>query len=205
MKRRVFKGDHPEVAMGLSNLTGVLESLGRASEALPLEVEALAMRQRLFPGDHSDVALSLNNLAGTLESLERASEALRYREDAYAMSLRLSSPDRWRWGTSLGIALLRTGRPGEAVEPLRPLSRPSRQSGPTRAGFESRNERASWSRCESRRIRVRSADARARRAPGDGSGSGLSRTRAGARVARPAPSGPIGPGRRGQGGGAREG
>lgn len=119
MMRRLFQGDHPEAARGINNLAVTLESLGRSAEALPLKEESLAMWRRHFQGDHPDVAWGLNNLASTLESLGRASEALPRREEAYAITMRLSSPDRWRWGTALGIVHLRAGRAGDAVEPLR--------------------------------------------------------------------------------------
>ena len=47
MHRRLFKGDHPDVAVSLSNLAGVFQAQGKLAEAEPLLRDALAMSRRL--------------------------------------------------------------------------------------------------------------------------------------------------------------
>jgi CHAT domain-containing protein/tetratricopeptide (TPR) repeat protein len=63
IRRTLFKGDHPEVAIDLGYLVIVLRGLGREQEAEPLAREALGMQRRLHGGDHPEVARALNNLA----------------------------------------------------------------------------------------------------------------------------------------------
>ena len=118
---RLLRGreqNHPEFSLTLNNLASVLEALGRASEALPLYEEALAMGRRLFSGDHPYVATSLNNLASVLEALGRASEALPLYEEALAMGRRLFSgdhPDVARSLNNLASVLEALGRASEAL------------------------------------------------------------------------------------------
>ena len=63
MHKRLFKGDHPDVASSLNNLAALLQAQGKLADAEPLFQDALDMPKRLFKGDHPDVATSLNNLA----------------------------------------------------------------------------------------------------------------------------------------------
>ena len=63
MRRRLYAGDHPDLAVGIDNLAVIRSHLGRHQEAEALFAEALAMRQRLFHGDHPAVAEALTNLA----------------------------------------------------------------------------------------------------------------------------------------------
>jgi len=91
--RRLFKGDHLDLAMSLNNLAEMRVSLGRLHEAEAMLQEAFAMRRRLFKSDHPDVANSLNNLASLYQSLERANEAEPLFEEALAMRRRLFKGD----------------------------------------------------------------------------------------------------------------
>jgi tetratricopeptide (TPR) repeat protein len=118
MHRRLFRGDHPWVASSLDNLASTLKALRRPGDALSLEEEAVAMYERIFHADHPDVARLRNNVGATLDALGRLPEALRAYEEAYAIAARSGSPDRYRWGTNLGRALLRTGRARDARPPL---------------------------------------------------------------------------------------
>jgi hypothetical protein len=52
MRRRLFEGDHPQVAISLNNLAGVLEALGSAREARTFIEQALGMAVRLVGNDH---------------------------------------------------------------------------------------------------------------------------------------------------------
>ncbi len=76
MYKRLFKSDHPNVALSLNNLALLYYSQDRYEKAEPLLEEALAMYKRLFQGDHPAVVTSLNNLAGLLAATNRPVEAL---------------------------------------------------------------------------------------------------------------------------------
>ena len=110
--------DHRELATSLNNVAAVLDSLGKATEALPLYREALEMRKRLFPGDHPDVAQSLNNVAVVLGSLGRASEALPLLRRALEMRRRLSSGDHPDVALSLNNVAVVLDSLGKASEAL---------------------------------------------------------------------------------------
>ena len=110
--------DHPLWATALVRLALLLEAIGRPHEALPLDVQALAMRKRLYPGDHPDVATSLNNLAGTYRSLGRLDDALRLLQEALAMNERLHRGDHEDVAQSMGnlaATLAALGRHDEAL------------------------------------------------------------------------------------------
>ena len=85
MTKRLFVGDHPDVAQSLNSLAFLYNNQGRYSEAEPLYIEALAMIKRLFVGDHPNVVTSLNNLAGLYDSLGRYSEAEPLLIEAFAI------------------------------------------------------------------------------------------------------------------------
>jgi tetratricopeptide (TPR) repeat protein len=89
MQRRLYEGDHPDVAQSLNNIAGCLADQGRHPEALTYYESAMAMRQRLFNDDHPDVANSLNNVAACLERVGRPAEALPKYESAGAMLKRV--------------------------------------------------------------------------------------------------------------------
>ena len=120
LRKEIWRGDHTDVALNLSNLAGVRESLDRPGEAEPLYEQALAMRQRLFPGDNEDVATSISSLARVRSTLGRPAEAEPLFEQALAMNRRLFPGDHTDVASSLhSLARVREslGRPAEA-EPL---------------------------------------------------------------------------------------
>jgi len=91
MTKRLFVGDHPNVATSLNNLAALYQSQGRYAEAQPLYQQALEMTKRLFVGDHPDIAQSLNNLAVLLAATHRYPEAFERMKEAAAMENRLIS------------------------------------------------------------------------------------------------------------------
>jgi CHAT domain-containing protein/tetratricopeptide (TPR) repeat protein len=117
MRRRLYKGDHPNLATSLNNLGSVFQSQGRLTEAEILLREALAMRRRLIKGDHPNLALSLNNLGLLLKDQGRLAEAEPLLRDALAIYRRLFRGDHPDLATSvnnMGILLLAQGRLAEA-------------------------------------------------------------------------------------------
>ena len=93
MRRRLFTGDHPDVASSLNNLALLYHNQGKYSEAEPLYLDALEMRRRLFTGDHPNVATSLNNLASLYYNQGKYSEAEPLYLDALEMTKRLFTGD----------------------------------------------------------------------------------------------------------------
>lgn len=70
-----FCKDHPEVAIHLNNLVGLLQDTNRLEEAEPLMRRALAINEAGFGKDHPNVARNLNNLANLLQATKRPAEA----------------------------------------------------------------------------------------------------------------------------------
>ena len=93
MRRRLFTGDHPDLATSLNNLAFLYYSQGRYSEAEPRYLEALEMRMRLFTGDHPDVAQILNNLAHFYHNQGKYSEAEPLYLEVLEMTKRLFTGD----------------------------------------------------------------------------------------------------------------
>jgi tetratricopeptide (TPR) repeat protein len=62
MRKRLFTGDHPDVATSLNNLALLYHNQGRYSEAEPLYLGALAMLERLLGTNHPNTITVRNNL-----------------------------------------------------------------------------------------------------------------------------------------------
>jgi tetratricopeptide (TPR) repeat protein len=93
IRRRLYQGDHPDIARSLNNLAIVLEELGEQSRARDLDEQALQMRQRLYEGDHPDVARSLHNFGIDLYAIGDHARARDLHEQALAMLRRLHEGD----------------------------------------------------------------------------------------------------------------
>ncbi|CAM9305418.1 unnamed protein product [Ectocarpus fasciculatus] len=61
---KVCGPDHPQVAIDLTNLAGVLEAQGEYAEAKSLFERSQAIREKVLGLEHPDVATTLNNRAG---------------------------------------------------------------------------------------------------------------------------------------------
>jgi tetratricopeptide (TPR) repeat protein len=119
MRRRIYPGDHPDVAMGLNYVAFVLNAQGNAAEALPKYQEALAMWQRIYKSDHPDLASLFDNVASSYHALNQPLDALTNLESALAMRQRLYPGDHPDVALSLGkvgFYLDATGRPDEAIQ-----------------------------------------------------------------------------------------
>ncbi|WP_095933165.1 FxSxx-COOH system tetratricopeptide repeat protein, partial [Streptomyces sp. Tue6028] len=95
-----------------------LRARGQASQALPLEVRALAVTEAVFGPDQPETALRLGNLAATFSDLGRHAEALPLEERALAVTEAALGPDHPTTALRLGN-LARTlsdlGRHAEAL------------------------------------------------------------------------------------------
>ncbi len=56
MRKRLFPGDHKDVADSYHNLGSAYSKIKEYENELENHKQSLAMRKRLFPGDHKDVA-----------------------------------------------------------------------------------------------------------------------------------------------------
>jgi tetratricopeptide (TPR) repeat protein len=111
IRERALPKEHPKVALSMQNLArsfvclerhkealtlfekmlsladyvsskgNSLVSLGQHEKALPLEVEALALRKHALPKDHPDIAKCVCEVAERLTTLGRFEEALAFRRD----------------------------------------------------------------------------------------------------------------------------
>ena len=63
MTEERYGADHPYTALGLNNLAGIYNSMGRYPEAEPLYVRSLAICEQYLGADHPNTAMSLKNLA----------------------------------------------------------------------------------------------------------------------------------------------
>ena len=117
MKKRLFAGDHPDVASSLNNLAELYNSQGRYTDAEPLHKQALEMTKRLFNGDHPYVATSLNNLALLYHFQGRYGDAEPFYKQVLEIWKRLSQGDHPDVASSLNnlaLLLIATNQPQEA-------------------------------------------------------------------------------------------
>jgi len=64
IRRQTYTGDHPNVALSLSNVGSLLRQMGKPDEAERLFRESLEMYRRLHGEEHRRVATLLGNIAG---------------------------------------------------------------------------------------------------------------------------------------------
>jgi Tetratricopeptide repeat len=90
VRQRLHEGDHPDLAVTLTDFAWDLYELGEFRQARQLHEQALAMLQRLYQGDHPQIATTLTALASDLRALrEPAARARELDEQALAMRERL--------------------------------------------------------------------------------------------------------------------
>lgn len=112
---------HLETAV-LSNLAGVLRSMGRYADAEPFMRECVEIRRRTIKGDHPRLALALTKLGGTLTDAGRYAEAEPLLREGLAMRQRLhgnAHPDVSGSMSSLAHALTALGKLDEAEKNYR--------------------------------------------------------------------------------------
>lgn len=62
-RERVYKGDHPDIALSLNNLAQLYVAQSKYAQAEPLLKRSLAMFEKTCGPEHGDVAAGLNSLA----------------------------------------------------------------------------------------------------------------------------------------------
>jgi len=87
--RVAFGADHADVAVALDNLANLMRLQGKATDAEPLNRDALAMNRRLFGENSAEVALSINNLAALYTEQGRYPEAETLYREALGISRRV--------------------------------------------------------------------------------------------------------------------
>jgi tetratricopeptide (TPR) repeat protein/predicted Ser/Thr protein kinase len=86
LARRWYPSGHPDIAVCLSELAGVLRERGTLEEAEARATEALAMLQSLYGPDHREVIVATQRLAGVLADRGRTADADRLHRQALATS-----------------------------------------------------------------------------------------------------------------------
>jgi tetratricopeptide (TPR) repeat protein len=117
---RTLGPDHPQMAIGLSNLASLLYARNRLAEAEPLMRRMLAIGEQSLGLDHPNVATGLNNLAQLFKATNRFAEAEPLMRRALAIDERSFGPDHPNFSrdlNNLALLLQATNRLAEA-EPL---------------------------------------------------------------------------------------
>jgi tetratricopeptide (TPR) repeat protein len=106
---KVSGPDHPQTAVGLTNLANLLTAQGDLTEALPLYERSLAIGEKAFGPDHPDMVPKLGNLGSLLHDQGDFEGARRYLERALTICEKALSPDDPNAATTLnqlGLLLL---------------------------------------------------------------------------------------------------
>ena len=121
MKQNLYKGNHPDIAISLTNVCAAYMKLGYTKkapeygkQALEYGKQVLEMRQNLYEGDHPDIAARLNNVGHAYYQLGDAKKALEYYEQALEMRQNLYEGDHPSIATSLNNVGLAYGQLGDA-------------------------------------------------------------------------------------------
>ena len=88
MCRRLFKGDHPDLAKSINFMAIFYNSRGRFTEAEPLFKEALEMFRRIFKNYHPNLAKCINNMATFYQKTSRYTEAEPLYEELFDMTMK---------------------------------------------------------------------------------------------------------------------
>ena len=71
IRKGLFEGDHPDVALSLNNLAFLYDRQGRYSEAEPLYEQALEMLEQTLGTEHPNTITARNNLESLREEPDR--------------------------------------------------------------------------------------------------------------------------------------
>ena len=123
----VLGPNHPEVALGLNNVGGLLELLDRHDEACARFESSLAIAEAALGAEHPQVAMTLGNLGECYSARGEGQRATAAQERALGIREKVFGPKSARVAptlTNLGRALLVAGdakRAREAFERARSL------------------------------------------------------------------------------------
>ena len=121
MDKRLYPGDHINIANDLQSLGLFFQTRGNLPEAQAAFRDSLDMNRRLIKGDHVNISASLNNLAFVLLARGDAPGAEPLAREAVAMSQRLGGADSFPTANArlkLGRALAAQSRFAEAETEL---------------------------------------------------------------------------------------
>ena len=114
---KVFGPDHPNVAIDVNNLGGVLQALGELQEARKCFERALKIDEKVYGPDHPKVAIRVNNLGGVLRDQGKLQEAKNYSERALLIDEKVYGSDHPNIAidvNNLGMVLKEMGKLQEA-------------------------------------------------------------------------------------------
>jgi eukaryotic-like serine/threonine-protein kinase len=106
--RRAHVKPHPNLALGLSNLGGMLMAQERVTEAVPHFEQGLAMQVQLLGEAHPDAVYSLATLAKAYARVPRMDDALQRGAQAYALAEQLPKDEVTRTDVGLVYAEILT-------------------------------------------------------------------------------------------------
>ncbi len=101
ISEKVWGPNHPDTAMSLNNIGGLLQSQADLARARPYYEKALAINEKVLGADHPTTAGSLNNLGGLLQAQGDLAGARPYYERALAIYEKSTGTDHPRTATSL--------------------------------------------------------------------------------------------------------
>jgi eukaryotic-like serine/threonine-protein kinase len=136
-RRRLYPGDHTDVASTLSRLGVLLHIQGDVDGAERLYREVLAMRRRLRGGPHPEVASSLTALASVLRDKGKLDAAEAMEREALAIvrgAFPANSPQVLSVLNNLGLSLAAKGDLAGAEETFRQVLAGWRSRGEKRPG-----------------------------------------------------------------------
>jgi eukaryotic-like serine/threonine-protein kinase len=119
-RRRILGDEHPDTLLSIRNLSVLLQSQGKLSEAEPFCREALEKTRRVLGEDHPATLVSINNLGSQLQQQARLDEAeplLRESLEKHRRVMGEHHPHTLSSIANLGQQLLDQGQLAEA-EPL---------------------------------------------------------------------------------------
>ena len=93
MNRRLFKGDHPDLAASINNMAYFYDGRGNYEQAEALYKEALEMNRRLYKGDHPDLASSIGRMANFYKAIGDFKQAKPLYKEELEMKRRLFKGD----------------------------------------------------------------------------------------------------------------
>jgi tetratricopeptide (TPR) repeat protein len=118
IREKTLGPDHPDTAISLNNLGGLLQDMGDLAAARPYLERALDITEKALGPDHPDTVRSLNNLGGLLKTMGDLAAARPYYERALAITEKALSPDHPTTASSLnnlGSLLYASRKSAEAV------------------------------------------------------------------------------------------